>query len=320
LIGEVLFGATPLSRLPVFLLQVGIYGGAAVLIRELVVRRRLPQWWLVVLGLAYGLFEEGVVLQSLFNEHFRGLDVLGSYGRAVGVNWVWAMFIVPYHAVFSIAIPIVITELLFPASRRTPWLGKRGLWIVAAFLTINAVVLAAFIAHVFTASELPWPQLTLDTCIVGSVIAAAFCATRAQSREPTAPSQKSVSPRRVRMIGLLGGLSWFLGIRVLLVGDGHQTPAYVPLAVSVLLAAFVWWRIAHWSAPGRSWTSGHLYALAAGALPTSWLMGFLIAAVGGVLFIDVPGHAVLGAFMFIALRKLHARVSGSGSPTSLRHE
>ena len=158
LIGEVLFGATPLSRLPAVLLQVGLYGGAAVLIRELVVRRNRRQWWLVVLGLAYGMFEEGLVLQSLFNAHFRGLDVLGSYGRAAGVNWIWAMFIVPYHAVFSIAIPIVFTELLFPAWRGKPWLGKRGLWSVAAVLVINAVFLAAMIAHVFTASDLPWRQ------------------------------------------------------------------------------------------------------------------------------------------------------------------
>jgi hypothetical protein len=38
LIGEVLFGSTPLSRLPLLLPQIGLYGGAAVLIREFVVR------------------------------------------------------------------------------------------------------------------------------------------------------------------------------------------------------------------------------------------------------------------------------------------
>jgi hypothetical protein len=311
LIGEVLFGATPLSRLPAVLLQVGLYGGAAVLIRELVVRRNLRQWWLVALGLAYGIFEEGLVLQSLFNAHFRGLDVLGSYGRAAGVNWIWAMFIVPYHAVFSIAIPIVFTELLFPEWRGKPWLGKRGLWSVAAFLAINAVFLAAMIAHVFTASDLPWPQLILDAGVVGSIIIVAVRAPPARSIEPTTSSRRSATPLRMRIIGLLGGLAWFVGIRILLVGDGHQTPAFVPLAASVLLAAFVWWRIAHWSAVGRTWTPEHLYALAAGALPTSWLMGFLIAAVGGVLFIDVPGQIVFGVLMFIALRKLHVYVSGT---------
>ena len=107
LIGEVLFGAIPLSRLPFGLLGVaGLYGGGAILVRELVRRRRLGVAWLVILGLAYGLIEEGLVLQSLFDQHYPGLDFLGRYGHWVGVNWVWLEFIVPYHAVFSIAIPI----------------------------------------------------------------------------------------------------------------------------------------------------------------------------------------------------------------------
>src|SRR6476619_1426145 len=128
LIGEVLFGAIPLSRLPFGLLGVvGLYGGGAILVRELVVRRRLGAAWLVVLGLAYGLAEEGLVVQSLFNQHYPGLDFLGYYGHWLGVNWVWAQFIVPYHAVFSIAIPIVITELLFPERRDRPWVSTRGL-------------------------------------------------------------------------------------------------------------------------------------------------------------------------------------------------
>jgi hypothetical protein len=77
-IGEVLFGAIPLSRLPFGLLGVvGLYGGGAILVRELVVRRRLGAAWLVVLGLAYGLVEEGLVVQSLFDRHYRGLDFLG---------------------------------------------------------------------------------------------------------------------------------------------------------------------------------------------------------------------------------------------------
>src|SRR3954449_2122798 len=111
LVGEVLFGAIPLSRLPFGLLGVvGLYGGGAVLIRETVRRRRLGAAWPVLLGLAYGVIEEGLVVQSLFDQKYRGLDFLGYYGHWLGVNWVWAEFIVPYHAVFSIAIPITIAE------------------------------------------------------------------------------------------------------------------------------------------------------------------------------------------------------------------
>src|SRR5690242_5344822 len=102
LVGEVLFGAIPLSRLP------------------------------------FGL----LVVHSLFDQHYRGLDFLGFYGHWLGVNWVWLEFIVPYHAVFSIAIPIVATELLFPERRNAPWVGARGLIGVASLFVANCVLLA----------------------------------------------------------------------------------------------------------------------------------------------------------------------------------
>ena len=135
LIGEVLFGALPLSQLPFGLLGlIGLYGGGALLVRETARRRGLSAWWVVVLGMAYGIFEEGTVVQSLFDQHFRGLDFLGFYGHWAGVNWVWSLFIVPYHAVFSITIPIALAEALYPirapgivARRRRPYRDRRDL-------------------------------------------------------------------------------------------------------------------------------------------------------------------------------------------------
>src|SRR6476619_5392887 len=151
IIGEVLFGAIPLSRLPFGLLGVlGLYGGGAILVRETVRRRRLGAVWLVLLGLAYGLIEEGLVVQSLFDQHYRGLDFLGYYGHWLGVSCVWLEFIVPYHAVFSIAIPIVITELFFPEQRDAAWVSARGLLGVALVFISNALLLAIFQIGLFT--------------------------------------------------------------------------------------------------------------------------------------------------------------------------
>src|SRR3954471_17922207 len=151
LIGEGLFGALPLNRLPFGLLGViGMYGGGAILVREIVRRRGLGAGWLVVLGLAYGLIEEGTVVQSLFNQRYPGLDFLGYFGHWLGVNWVWAEFIVPYHAVFSIAIPIAITELLFPERRDSPWVNTLGLLGVALLFVVNSVLLAVLHVGLFT--------------------------------------------------------------------------------------------------------------------------------------------------------------------------
>ena len=78
----------------------------------------------MLLGLAYGIFEEGPVVQSpLRSALLAGSTSSGYYGHWTGVNWVWALFIVPYHAVFSIMIPILLTELIFVSAADDRWLG-----------------------------------------------------------------------------------------------------------------------------------------------------------------------------------------------------
>jgi hypothetical protein len=310
-IGEVLFGAVPLSRLPFGLLGlIGMYGGGALLVREIVRRRRLASAWLVLLGIAYGILEEGTVLQSLFDQRYPGLDFLGFYGHAAGVNWVWAEFILPYHAVFSIALPIALTELIFPGVEEEAWLGPVGAVAAAGLFVLNGVLLAVFKVRLFTSRA---PDTSLWANLVAALCAAAlvFAAFRAAPRPPTATSahESPQSPRRMRLIALASGLAWFVGLRVLLIGDGKNLPAPVVLIAGAATAVVIWWNATKWS-PSRSWwTPEHTYAVIAGALPTSWLLGFLIAAVsGGSIVLNLAGHAVFGVLMFVALHALHRRI------------
>jgi hypothetical protein len=72
--------------------------------------------------------------------------------------------------------------------------------------------------------------------------------------------------------------------------------------------AAAWWRVSHWAAAG-GWTESHTCALVAGALPTSWLLGFLVAAAGGgSLVVDLAGHVLFGVAMFVGLRVLRRQV------------
>jgi hypothetical protein len=309
LIGEVLFGAIPLSRLPFGLLGViGMYGGGAILVREIVRRRRLGAGWLVILGLAYGLIEEGIVLQSLFNQRYPGLDFLGYFGHWLGVNWVWLEFIVPYHAVFSIAIPIAITELLFPERRETAWVSSAGLLGVALLFVANSVLLAVFQIGLFT-SHAPGTSLAANvgTAIVAlGLIAAALVARPGTARTNELPAG---SRRTIRLIGVLSGLGWFVGLRVLLIGDGKLVPPSVVLISGAAIAAAAWWGIARWSARRRAWGDEQTYALVSGALPTSWLLGFVIAGVsGGNIVVNLIGQVIFGVVLFRSLSKLGARV------------
>jgi hypothetical protein len=311
LIGEVLFGAVPLSLLPFGLVGlVGLYGSGALLVHEIVRSRRLSSWWLFLLGVAYGLIEEGTVVQSLFDQHYRGLDFLGFYGHWAGVNCVWALFIVPYHAVFSIAIPIALAELIHPERREEPWLGRQGLIVAIVAFGGNAVLLARFRTGLFTSHA---PTVSISANIATVVIAiglvvAALC-VRPRRVVPVDISLRAASHRRARLLGLASGLAWFIGFRVLIIGTGTLVTAPVALLAGLLIATATIWRVAHWTSGGRVWTRECTRALIGGALATSWLLGFLIAAVsGGNPIVNLAGQVLWGPVLLLGLRALQKRV------------
>ena len=110
LVGEIFLGATRVSRLASAFPLIFFYGGGAIIIRELA-RRHGPGWWrIVVLAVAYGIVEEGLATQSLFNPDLFNAGLIG--GRSLGVNWVWSEWTVGYHVVYSIAIPILLANVV----------------------------------------------------------------------------------------------------------------------------------------------------------------------------------------------------------------
>jgi hypothetical protein len=312
LVGEVLFGALPLSQLPFGLLGlIGLYGGGALLVRDLARRRGLSGRWIVALGIAYGIFEEGTVVQSLFDQHYRGLDFLGFYGHWAGVNWIWSLFIVPYHAVFSIAIPIALTELLYPSASEDAWLPGAGGLGVALVFGVNAALLAVFQTHLFT-PRAPAVSLTANVAALVVVVAIVAAALRARPSSSTTPVTPSVSRRGLWWIGFGSGLAWFVGYRVLVIGTGTNMPAAAALATGFVIAVAIVWSVALLTPPRRAWSGQSTYSLVAGALPTCWLLGFLIAAVsGGNPVVNLAGHVVFGVLMFLGLRIVRRRLTAA---------
>ncbi len=134
LLTELLSGNTPITQMLnpiVFLFFIVCYSLPALIIRELFIRWRLGLVGLFVLGLAYGVFNEGVAARTLlltgdamFIPAFRGFSTFG-------FNIPWAFFIVPWHAFFAIVYPIVITHALYPAEATRNWLSKSMIWVIA---------------------------------------------------------------------------------------------------------------------------------------------------------------------------------------------
>jgi len=115
------------------------YGSGAILTRELARRWHKGFGSILILGAVYGMFNEGLGTGGFFDPKFYAVvgGGLENYGRWGGVNVVWALHITAFHAVFSIAIPIIIVDALFPVFTQRRLLSDKSL--MAFFVILVAV-------------------------------------------------------------------------------------------------------------------------------------------------------------------------------------
>ena len=128
-----------------FALLLGLYGAGVLVARELAVRWNLGWLGIVVLGAAYGILEEGVAIKSFFDPEWMDLGGLGVYGRFLGTNWVWAVWLTIFHATVSITTPIALTWLVYPSLRRERLLTKKRFIVVLGILLVDVFVCLALL-------------------------------------------------------------------------------------------------------------------------------------------------------------------------------
>src|SRR5512136_2777824 len=83
ILGELVSGSSPLNEYinPFTILTLGmLYGSGAILVRELVIHWKKGWFSLLLLGMAYGIYEEGLMVRSFFDPNWMDLDKLNVYG------------------------------------------------------------------------------------------------------------------------------------------------------------------------------------------------------------------------------------------------
>jgi hypothetical protein len=256
--GELLSGSappveffTPLT----FIMLCLLYGGGAVLVREMAFRWRKGWVSIMILGAAYGIIEEGLMVKSFFDPGWMDIGILGSYGRWLGVNWVWTVELTIYHAVISIGIPILITTLLFPSWKNTAWVSK-GLF-VSIFVFFILDVIFGFLA--LTSYRPPLvPYLAALVATAGLIL----LARHIPDPKPGQVDSNDISQFRFGLTGFITTILFFLTAWVL--------PNFTlsPIVLILLFGCIVWvagtlvWRMS-----GRgNWQSGQLAGLVSGIL------------------------------------------------------
>jgi hypothetical protein len=205
-IGELLSGSSPPLEFfnPIALLfMASLYGSGAIVVRELKLRWKKDFKALLLLGAAYGILEEGLMVKSFFDPKWMDLGIMGSFGRWAEVNWVWAEMLTVYHAVFSITIPIVLVELAYAERKEESWIGKR-------LFTYLIVVLSAVTAIGFffmTGYRPPPLQYLLVIVAMGLFVYAAY---RIPTRKLAESPEKIAKPRILFILAAAGSTAFFL--------------------------------------------------------------------------------------------------------------
>jgi hypothetical protein len=318
LVAEVLWGSTTITNIAVYLIQIGLYGGGAVLIREVV--RRWGGGWpsILLLGAAYGAIEEGLLEPTWFTPALQ----THPYGVVLGVFWTYAVWNIGYHAVFSIAIPILLTELAFPAWRDKPWLGRTGTSVVGAVYAVNAVGIGllwwAYVQPVIL--HVPARVHPVQQGAAIALVIALTAAARRAARTRTSAVGGPPPPSAGWLAGAaaLGATAWF-GLLLLSASDNHLhwLPFPVPITVAAAGVALAAWVLRRWSAR----TDLQVLAVCAGALVVQMAAGFGVLGAAGP--VNIIGKAVLNiiaacllAWFAVLLRRRNATPRPRSVPSS----
>ena len=271
-IAELFSGSTPVSRAEQLIFESLFYGSGALLIRELVRRLKLGWFSIILLGFAFGIVEEGLLLQSVFNPHFLNLDI--SYGRLGGVNWAWAEIITINHSIWSITLPVLFSELIFQDRKNQPWLNKLGVTVFAILFLLSSYgfYIVFYKMSGFTTS---WIHYTLTGLLAVGLILTAINLPL----QPFAKYRiKTPSALIIGIISLLTSLVW-LNLLSMVFKKGPAMPAWLVEFSGILIVSGMFILILGWI--NSKWNDIHRFSLACGALYAGMIFGLIILIQSG---------------------------------------
>jgi hypothetical protein len=301
-IPELLTGSTPISELLYnppgfavgFTLDILLYGFGALLIREFAVTYQKGWASIILLGAGYGIAEEGFEVHTFFAPPGHVVGALGTYGHLFGVNWLWALALTVFHATYSIALPILLTNLWFPRVKEVRWFDRGAV----------ALLGGGFVAEVagfgFLVPYGPSPAvLAFFLGVVALLVVLAF----------RVPRDLLSVPRRAGTIGrngtvLLGALEFSAYTVVLFFSASWVVPAVAATLFYVLVNGLVLVAILRFIGTEDLERSEFFFAVGMFAALFAWDV-FLEFAIPGILAVA----AVFGYFLYRLNRALRARAT-----------
>jgi hypothetical protein len=303
LLTEVLLGATRLSSMFVFPVEVLVWGGGALLIRYVVRKWKLGWLNMLLLALALSVAEEFLIQQTSLAPMVFQLNGI-VYARALGVNYVYLLWALIYESVFVVFLPVYLTELIFPDRREDLWIRKRGI-ITAIILFLAGAFMAWFswtqiarptVFHV-QAYNPPFAMVFLAVALIGCLVFTALGSYRSKLTVMSKPL-KLPQPLIVAIVGAL----WAVLLYGIVLLAFSVLPSFSPLIaifIGLFLAAGALYLVPRWTA-NPQWQSNYTFSLIFGVMLGSMIAGFagFIGALAMDLYFKIIVDILAAIFMF----------------------
>ncbi len=266
LCAEVSLGTVPLRMAWAWLVFAPIYSAGALFLREILRRTGGGYGDLLLLGVAYGLVEEGLVLQSLTSPHLYG--AAGWAPRLFGVNTAYTELNLVYHALFSVTIPVIVVEYLFARHGAAPYLRRGGMIAAGVIALLGAALLRVSVPPAEDPGYTMPPAAVVIVALLATAVILLALRVRLHPARRWAPP-----PIPVVAVAAAVGAFGFLAM-IWPFGDAtqplftHGDWALLPMAGAALIAAAA--LTAAWTV---DWTAPGLVAASFGALVGHTLFG-----------------------------------------------
>lgn len=309
LIAEFLLGDFSIKSLFLVIVLGPMYGGGALLIRE--ITRRTGRGWptMLLLATAYALIEEAYTTQSLFNPNYVGARLLDyGYIPALGTSLNWTLFVLSIHVVWSVATPILIAEGIAAERRTTPWLKTPGMMVTAVLFLLGCAASTNFSLHAspFRASM---TQFLVAGVFVAIAMIAAFIVKPSAGGAGTA-SVGTQAPAWWLVFAVTFVLATVFIVIESTGRGGRLTPvkSLVGQLACEVIAVVLIARWARSAGSGGGWNASHYLAIALGTTLTYALFGLYAFVLEGHTHlgtptgtVDVVGQVVLAAVIVLLI-------------------